>query len=518
MFVNEDIIEIEIENEKYSAIAFSNKITDLPAFLLQGEKQPGYLFKDGKKEPWYWHGFTNYNGKKCFYYEPIKLYPLSQLASSLRSKAPKLIINLAKALSLCDSKFLDLQNGIISAWRIYFTKDDDVLILPRMLSDIFSSTTSETTRFNNSNSFIHANILPSFTLIDQMAQLFYYSITSIKPFEYTSVRNNHYKAINLSLLVNALKIDADSELVLKVNSILNLSLNKTRDISSNLEPQKALSPFIEMFSDVEWQLENTADKNISIEDLLHNEISGPKIDTLLKKEKAIVFWRKRGTLIIVCAIIAVSLIAFTGGRIKEALRPPYTAGLEPPGVILAYYEAQNSLDIQNLEDSLKRRVKSPISTELTTLFVTNQTRLAYEHVETIINPVQWVENNMPPIAQTKILYGVDEVELKKINDYQILASCVYYSPDSPDRAESLENPQLIGPSVYKCYRYDQEQVFSFEYNDRGWYEISDITTTHFKYKDTLLIPTFAANDPSYDVEADERKTEIVVEEHLKDII
>ena len=60
MFTNKDIIDITIENKKYSAIVFSNKNVELPSFLLQGEKKPGYIYKDDILEPWYWKGFTTY--------------------------------------------------------------------------------------------------------------------------------------------------------------------------------------------------------------------------------------------------------------------------------------------------------------------------------------------------------------------------------------------------------------------------------------------------------------------------
>jgi hypothetical protein len=516
MFSNENIIKIKIENKEYSAIAFSDKNCELPSFLLQGEKKPGYLYTNGKLEPWYWEGFSNYNDKKCLYFEPIELYPLSQLASSLRNKAPKLILNLAKALNLCDSKFLDLQNGIISAWRIFFTKDDEVLILPRNLSDIFSSTSSEKVRFNNSNSFIHANILPSFTLIDQMAQLYYFAMTSIKPFEYDTIRTNHYKAINLELLVKALQVNVDPDLVDKINKILHLSLSKTRDISANYNPEVALKWFIERFDNITWDLENIEDRTITIDDLKNNEVTKPVVLKLQKTEKRIVFWRKRGTIIIISTIVAAFVIGFVGSRINEALQPPYTAGFDQSGIITAYYQAQNDLNVQNLEASFKRGVKSPISNEITTLYVTRQTRLAYERVDSVINPELWVAEGMPPIDSKKIIYGIDETEITKLNENQYLATSIFYSPydlgSSENEEESIETTDS---TIFKCYRYEQKQVFSFSYNNRGWYEISDIQTTDFKYIDTLYVPVYNTSDTTYDIETDTRVTTSDVEEQYK---
>lgn len=511
MFNENNIITIEIEDKKYSAIAFNSKECELPSFLLQGEKKPGYLYINEKLEPWYWTGFVNYQEKKCLYFDQIDLYPLSLLSSSLRSKAPKLILNLAKALSLCESSFLDLQNGIISAWRIYFTKDDNVLLLPRTLSDIFSSTSTEEIRYNNSTSFIHANILPSFSLIDQMAQLFYYSITAIKPYEYKTIRTNGYNAIDLNLLIQSQNINLDSDFTSKINKILHIKLNKMRDISSNYEPQIALKWFIERFDGFQWDLENRKPTHAKIEDLLENEITKTYITKLVKKEKQIIFWRKRGAVIIISSIIAIFVLSFVGSRIHEALKPPYTAGLDQSGVIKAYYIAQNDLDVQALEASLKRGVKSPISNEITTLFVTRQTRLAYERVNSIINPDSWVDEGMPPIEDKKIIYGVHDVQISQINQNQYLATSVFYSPYSLDQSESEDTSLENTVDGFRCYRFEQKQVFSFEYNEKGWYEITDIKPIEMKYLDTLIVPIYNSNDISYDKTKDNRKTEIIVE-------
>ncbi len=518
MFTNNDIIEIELENIKYTAIAFSDKNCELPSFLLQGEKQPGYIFKNDELEKWYWSGFTTYQESKCLYFEPLKLYPLAELAFSLRNKAPLLIANLAKALSKLDSNFLDLQSGIVSAWRIYFTHDNGVLILPRNLSDIFSSTSSEAVRYDNANYFIHASILPSFSLIDQMAQLYYYSITSIRPYEFTTVRENGYNAISLKILSKSLDIKIDYDLVDKIDKILHLKLSKIRDISSNYEPQVALKWFIERFEDISWSLENKEYFKLDINDLLNNTNLQATIMKYQKKEKRIVFWRKKGTIIIVSTIIAAFVIGFVVGRVKEALAPPYTADYTKTEIINAYYESQNSLDVQKLEASLKRGTKSPVANEITTLFVTRQTRMAYEQIDTVVNPSSWVEEGMPPIDDKYLIYGIDDIVISQINENQYKVESIYYSPYPLENEISQEEQPLDPTGLYTCYRFKQTEIFTFEYNDRGWFEISNITNAGMNYLDTLIVPTFSSYDDTYNLETDERTTKSVVEEKYANTI
>lgn len=512
MFTNKDIIEIELENKKYNAITFSDKNCELPSFLLQGEKQPGYIYRNGELEKWYWSGFTTYNNQKCLYFDSLKIIPVAELAFSLRNKAPLLISNLAKALSKLDSKFLDLQSGIVSAWRIYFTQDDGVLILPRNLSDIFSSTSNESIRFDNANYFIHAGVLPSFSLIDQMAQLYYYAMTSIRPFEFTTVRENHYNAINLSILADSLDIKASDDLINKIDKILHLKLNKVRDISSNYEPQVALKWFIERFDNISWDLDNKDYFKLNVDDLAKNEKLQTTIIKYQKKEKRIVFWRKKGTIIIVSTIIAAFVIGFIAGRVKEALAPPYTQDYTKTEIINAYYDSQNSLDVQKLEASLKRGTNSPVSNEITTLFVTRQTRMAYEQIDTVVNPTTWVKENMPPIDDKYLIYGIDDIVITQINENQFKVESTYYSPYPLENEVAEEEQVSDTTSFYTGYRFKQTEVFTFEYNDRGWFEISDITNAGMQYLDTLIVPTFSSYDETYDIETDERKTESIIEE------
>ncbi len=131
-------------------------------------------------------------------------------------------------------------------------------------------------------------------------------------------------------------------------------------------------------------------------------------------------------LIISIAVILVS--AFTISRIKESLEPPYTAGFDQNGIITSYYIAQNDLNLEDLEASLAKGVKSPVSTEVTTLFVTRQTRKAYENKNSVINPEIWVKEGRKAIEEGSIIYGIDDVKIEKLNDTQYKVSSIFYTP------------------------------------------------------------------------------------------
>lgn len=498
MFTDNNIIDLVIDNKEYSAILFDTKDTELPLSLLSGEKKISYLYKDGVLREWYWKGFAKHEGSKCIYFDKMNIHPIAQLSTSLRDKAPLLINKLAKAISLCDSKFLDLRGGIISAWRIYFTDDDDVLLLSSNLADIFASTNSEATRYENTSCFIHSGIHEAFTLIDLMSQYYYFAATGIKPFENSAIREIGYKAIPLSLLAPIVCPKLSKDFIDKIDGILNLSLGKQRNISGNLSPQKALEWFNTKFDDIKWDLE-VLETPIDTKTLLENDESTKKyLNAVSKKANKKIFLRNKGTLIIVISIILISVGSFTYSRIKDYLAPPYTAEFDQNGVIQSYYTAQNELDIEKLNDSFARGVKSPIETEVTTLFVSRQTRQAYESKNTIINPVEWELEGRPAIEAGSMLYGVDDVNIEAIGDNYYKVTSIFYSPDNYNELPELnDNINSVDDMNYLyIYRYKQIQLFKIELSKKGWYEITDLKSKSSTYMDTLKIPTKVVNNTS----------------------
>lgn len=491
MFTKKDIVNIEIDDTNYTAIVFDNKNTELPAALLAGEKEESYLFKNNELVPWFWTNFSNYKGSKCLYFEQMELYPLAEIATSLRNKAPLLINNLAKALNKCSTKFLDLRGGIISAWRIYFTADDDVLILSSTLGDIFASTNSESTRFNNTSSLIHSSIHPAFTLIDEMAQFYYYAAIGMKPFELSTIREIGYKAIPLNLASPILAPEISKENKDKIDGILHLSMGKQREIAGNQSPQDALEWFINRFNDITWALPNRESYPDTYKTLKDNESTKNFIETTEAKARKRVFWRKHGTLIIIITICTLLIGGFVKDRIQNYLAPPYTAGMNENGVIQSYYGAQNDLDVEKLEDSLAHGVKSPIANEVTTLFVTRQTRQAYESKNTVINPVTWEKEGRLAIPMGSMIYGVDGVQIENIGNNNFKVTSIFYSPDDYAEFDDELDPskQTVPNDFSNIYRFKQIQIFTVSVAKKGWFEITGIETLSVEYLDTLTVPT-----------------------------
>lgn len=485
-----DITTVEIEGTTFSAITFGEKEQKIPNYLLQGEKKKSYLYHDGKLTPWYWKGFNNVGDKHCVYFEKIEgLHPVADLATTLRNKAPMYIEKLSKALSLCPHDFLQLEGGIISSWRIFFTERGDVLLTSLELADILSSDAPTEDRFNNSLGWIHSDIHKPFTLIDQMAQIYYYAITGFMPFAREDVRETGFTIIPLKLIKNVLAPNLDEELANHIDGILTLSLGKQRAIAGNLDPEKALVWFHKRFSDITWDLE----KRETLPDSQKLMEEDPTVQTVLrykgKQAQRSIFWRHKGSMIMIIGIAVLLVGGFAYSRIKQALAPPYTAGMSPEEIIEEYYKSQNDLDSIKLTASFANGVKSPIDNEVSTLFVNRQTRMAYEHVSSIINPETWNDEGEPPIRESFMIYGVDDLQIQDAGNGVYVATTTLYSPDNYLSA-SDSDAEVMPPEGYTySYVYKQQQTFVINMSKKGWYLIEDIHQDSAEYQYTLQIPT-----------------------------
>jgi hypothetical protein len=490
VFTEKDITTIEVEGKTYTAIMFGNKDMEIPSYLLQGEKQPGYLFTDGNLRPWFWSGFNVIGEKRCVYFEKMNIHPMSELALGLRHRAPQLITALAQALRLCTNAFLDLDGGIMSAWRIFFTDEGDVLLLPHDIADIFASSVSNEARFDNSTGWIHAELHRPFSLIDQMAQFYYYAITGFKPFGREDVRETGFSIIPLKLCGPVFAPSLDAKLASRLDGILTLPLGKQRELSGNMNPQVALEWFIERFKDVSWDLENLEVLPDPEETMHKNKKLNEFLVAKSKKAERKKFWRHKGVKITIIAAAIIIVGAFTASRIKEALAPPYTADMAPEQVIQAYYQAQNDLDVTKLDASLSRGTKSPVETEVTTLFVTRQTRMAYENVPAFIAPKTWIDEGKPALAATTNIYGVTDISIQDLGKGYYRATATLYSP-SDYLSSSDEDEDVTEPEGYTyCYCYQQQQTFHLTMSKHGWYLIDSISQDKVSYLYTLKIPTY----------------------------
>nr|WP_321307763.1 hypothetical protein [uncultured Sphaerochaeta sp.] len=473
----------EIDGQKMQCIVIGPQSMDLPSYLLQGEKACGYIYEDGTLTKWYWKGLSVVEGERCLYFDPLPLFPFSDIATSKRSEALSLVRDLARALESLPYSFLDLSSGILPLWRVWGMEGGRLLILPQDLADLFAACSDEETRYFHSSSWVHHGLHQPFTLCDQMASLLYYAALGFPPFHDKDSREDSFRPLPLSLTGASLP----QTTIQFIDRTLSLSLTKQRDAVMNKEPQKALSWFLSQTESLQWTLEAT-DSVQTRESLRLIGACASFLDGQHTRAKRRVFWRKKGWLVITIAAIIISVSWFTTTRIQESRKPPYTAGMEPMQIIDAYYDSMNELSLEKMEASLAKGVKNPASMEVTNLYVTRQTRQAYEGINTQIDPNDWIAEGRPPILAGTFLYGITDLSIDQIGENRYLAKGIMWTP----YAYSDEEPEQNATAT-AVYTYELNQEFSVEMGERGWYEITDIGRAVVQPLEKRMVETYIKN-------------------------
>ncbi|MGE4453773.1 MAG: hypothetical protein AB7D92_04505 [Sphaerochaeta sp.] len=473
----------EIDTQMMQCIAIGPQEMELPSYLLQGEKACGYLYENGTINKWYWKGLSVVEGERCLYFDPIPLFPFSDIATSKRDKALSLVRDLARCLNILPYSFLDLSSGILPLWRVWGTEDGRLLILPQDLADLFASCSNEDTRYFHSSAWVHHGLHQPFTLCDQMTSLLYFAALGFPPFYEKETREDSFRALPLSLTGIALP----QATIQFIDKTLSLSLTKQRDAVMNKEPQKALSWFIGETESLQWTLE-TLERPNTRSSLTSLESCQAFINAQHKRATRRIFWRKRGWLVITIAAVVVSLSWFTTNRIQESRRPPYTAGMEPEQIIEAYYAGMNELSLEKMEDPLAKGVKNPAAMEVTNLYVTRQTRQAYEGINTQVDPNQWIAEGKPPIMQGTFIYGIADLSIEQVGPSRYRATGTMYTPYAYTD-EEVAIPAGFAP----VYTYALQQDMTVEMGERGWYEITEIGGASVQPLEKLLVETFLKN-------------------------
>lgn len=468
-----EIFSTIIEGKPSTCLVLGGKDTELPGYLLQGEKAYGYVYRDGQLRSWLWSGLTIAEGKRCIYFDPLPIFSLWDLAGKQRNAAKQVILDLCRALPLVDDAFLDLSSGIIPLWRIYGIQGGGVLLLPQSLGDLIASCADEEERTQNIATWVHHDIHPAFSLCDQMAQLLYLAVAGFPPYQDPDTREDAFRAVPLSGMQSSVPM----ETLRFIDQTLSLSLTKQRDIAGNGPAQKIVGTWMaSRVSQLAWP------------DVVTTKVETPETTTFRQGQKKRadrkVFWRKKGW-IVLSVVAAVTIIGgIVGSRVKQALTPPYTFGMNDVQILQEYFAGQSELNIEKMDASLAKHVKSPAELEVTNLYVNRQTRKAYEAIDAIIDARAWIADGKPAIMEGTNVYGVTNIAITQTDTDAYRVTSEIWTPypyADEDQTEAQANHAVV-------YHYQQTQDFTFTTNKRDWRLITSITNVSYTFLEAEQIP------------------------------
>ena len=478
------IKDIERYGEEKTAIKLGSDRFTLPRHLMQGEKQSGLVSDGSTVSTWYWDGLATINEERYVYFPKCKLDSWETLATSHRKDALHLVNSLAFALRDAGEEFLNLTTGVFPLYRVYIYEDTKVLLLPPDLGDILSIAESAETKKREVISVIRGNAETNFRLITEMAELLYYAASGFLPFESEEIRGSGYPAADLGSLVSLPEKTCGF-----VNFILKAKGREMRDIMGNYSDGSNLQWFLDR-SSLEWTLENRSEeeREKDVEEILKSPAYNSFLETSQRIARRNKFWRVKGTLITVSAVVAIVVGSFLFSYIKGLLEPPETKDLDPPQIIEEFYKAQSEADPIGITEAVKG-AKLPQEMEVTGIHVTTSVRKAYETANILVNAQVWVEEGMPDLLEGSVVYGVVLEDIEETQENRYLATGIWYL-SSPYEDSDRVPAELEDPSKIYVYKYRIGQDFWFSWNKRGWWNIIKADLTGYEFLGYEEVSTF----------------------------
>ncbi len=464
-----------------TAIGIGPDDATIPAHLLQGIKKNGIIIApDGSRKPWLWDGMCSIDGTRYVYFPHCELEEVSVLSSTRRSSALALVRQAAMGLMDADREFLDLVSGVFPLYRIYVYDRDSILLLPPDLADVFAMMGSDEDRRRQVTAVIRGNAEQNFMLITEMAELLYYAASGILPFEDQAVRTSGYR----TMPIPAIAAELDEKTAGFISFILGAKSREMRDIMGNSDDGRSLGWFLERAKTLAWDLPGRSVEQAAAD--RDRIMASPEYKAFManasRKARRIDFWRIKGTVIIAIIIAATVGGYFIGSSVYRATRPPFTADLGQEEIIEDFYTAQSDLDVQRLTTAV-RGCEVPQEMEVTNLFISTRMRYAYESLDVMVEARDWLAEGKPAIPEGTFVYGIILDSVEPDGEDRYIAHTTWYVP-SPYSDEDAAPAGDTSPYVYE---YAVEQAFGFEWNDRGWWNITsaDMVSSRFLGREKL---------------------------------
>ncbi len=182
------------------------------------------------------------------------------------------------------------------------------------------------------------------------------------------------------------------------------------------------------------------------------------------------FRRQYGTTVILSAIGLVVLGFFITPFIQRALEPDRTEGMQPAEVIRLFYESQNSLDHEAMQDCVIKDAGKAHLNRVTTLFVISRVRQGVELQNFFLSAPEWVAAGKPPLTEDRFVFGVTDLRIREVTSGEgFVVEYIRWTTLPPEASDSLsdeEKSRITSQKQVQAVRI-KERVHVRE-TGRGW--------------------------------------------------
>ncbi len=425
----EGIYEVKTGDKKYLGIASGLdssilKTMDRNSFL----EDPGYLWNGKELVPWRIENLFVNNGELV----PAGSWIEGKLLSETEYSLP-LLSDLASLLNALKEK--DYKPSGLTPAGIYVTGSNGILIFPGSVMDLIIKHQEESYRLKWFDPFNHPDIRGENILSFFMGILAYRTFTGELPFSGSSITEIREKMRRSKPVPPDLKAPG---LAAEISELV---------MDSIVPGQKHVS--IENWKEI---FSGCKEENLFPEELSAEEIEKIKSKAAYleeKREKAFrrrQFMQKYGKLIAgIAAGIAVAA-AVLYSPVKQALKPPVTAGLSPAKVVELYYSSINSLDSETMSDCTSSKTGKSDIKEVTGMYVIAKVRTGYEGKSGLISAEKWIASGKKPLPPGMSVYGITDLEIKRISEDTFTARYTKWYTEYPQNTEETGSgiPEGVG--------------------------------------------------------------------------
>lgn len=451
--------------------------------LFQGKKETGFYWKDGQISPWVWDSIVDRDGIKFIMCDEIDLIPLSAITTAARSHAFSHVRNFAQALQQIPQEQLAIIHGYMPLWNIYISKDS-ILILPPQLSRMFETALEDADRYQELECWIKHPAPTEQTLALQCTELLYFAATGTAPYAPQEVRASGFNHVPLSVINQTYSINLSNKAI----DWIDYDLLRPRKKHESSDQKTALNSWLRESSQLQWDTDNrTENPGFMGKQAPENSTLIATLEQRRKQATRKHFFRTKGMIILAVLIALAVVTSLVIDQIKDRQAPPYTAGMSQEEIIEEYYRAQSNLEPDNLSASLARNVKSPVSSEVSNLYVVRQMRMGYEGINTVIPADTWVASGMPAIAESSYVYGVTNIHIVPIGENSWSVTSTLYAPY--DLYESTGEESLENLPYGEAHTYVQIQEFDF-IKKKDWWLISQIRVISHTPQEIIQVETY----------------------------
>jgi len=190
---------------------------------------------------------------------------------------------------------------------------------------------------------------------------------------------------------------------------------------------------------------------------------------LQKKEKRRNFRRKYGSTVFLTAAALVILAFFVSPFIRRAFEPDITEGLQPAEVIELFYNSQNSLDHEAMNECTTGSIGNTHINQVTTLFVISRVRQGVEMKDVFSPAPEWINAGRPDLKDGKFVFGVTEINIEKTGKEEYKANYIRWStlpPQAEDISSEEKQAQISSTGEVRAFKITE--LVEMTETSKGW--------------------------------------------------